>query len=176
MRSSLLKVTVGPIFALTFYALPLLSEICASTASAETPSTAQEQVEKTAVDHALSEESDAFGRGDLSAFVQHFDVPFVRISSQGVKVCPTLSEIEAFYGGLLRDLRARGYSHSTRSELHVKLLDQTTALASAVFVRHKTDGSELETIGATYVLRKTEGEWKIAVVMGHPPANVIRAD
>jgi ketosteroid isomerase-like protein len=58
----------------------------------------------------------------------------------------------------------------------VKLLDQTTALASAVFVRHKTDGSELETIGATYVLRKTEGEWKIAVVTRHPPANVIRAD
>ena len=186
MRSSFLKVTVGPIFALTFYALPLLSEICASTASAETPSTAQEQVEKTAVDHALSEESDAFGRGDLSAIGQHCNVPFVVIASPtrsvagaattGVKVLPTIAEIEAFYGGLLRDLRARGYSHSTRSELHVKLLDQTTALASAVFVRHKTDGSELETIGATYVLRKTEGEWKIAVVMGHPPANVIRAD
>ena len=156
--------------------LALVSEICASTAAAEPQSAEQEQPEKTAVDHALSEESDAFGRGDLSAFVQHFDVPFVRISSQGVKVCPTLSEIEAFYGGLLRDLRARGYSRSTRSELHVKLLDQSTALASAVFVRHKTDGSELETIGATYVLRKTEGEWKIAVVMGHPPANVIRAD
>jgi ketosteroid isomerase-like protein len=56
------------------------------------------------------------------------------------------------------------------------VLDQTTALASAVFVRHKTDGSELETIGVTYVLRKTEGEWKIAVNMRHPPANVIRAD
>ena len=27
MRSSFLKVTVGPIFALTFYALPLVSEI-----------------------------------------------------------------------------------------------------------------------------------------------------
>ena len=57
----------------------------------------------------------------------------------------------------------------------MKLLNQTTALASAVFVRHKTDGSELETVGATYLLRKTEGEWKIAVVTGHPPANVIRA-
>ena len=87
-----------------------------------------------------------------------------------------MSEIEAFYEGLQRDLRPRGYSHSTVSELHVKLLDQTRALASAVFVRYKTDGSELETIGATYLLRKTEGEWKIAVVMGHPPANVIRAD
>jgi ketosteroid isomerase-like protein len=52
----------------------------------------------------------------------------------------------------------------------------TTALASTVSVRHKTDGSELETIGATYVLRKTEGEWKIAVIIRHPPANVIRAD
>lgn len=136
----------------------------------------QEQAEKTAVDHALSDYSDAFGRGDLSAIGQHCDVPFVRISSQGVKVCATMSEIEAFYEGVLRPLRARGYSHSIRSELHVKLLNQTTALASAVFVRYKTDDSELETIGATYVLRKTEGEWKIAVVMGHPPANVIRAD
>jgi hypothetical protein len=87
-----------------------------------------------------------------------------------------MSEIEAFYGGVLRDLREWGYSHSTRSELHVKLLDQTIAFVSAVFVRHKTDGSELETIGVTYVVRKTEGEWKIAVLTRHPPANVIRAD
>jgi ketosteroid isomerase-like protein len=176
MQSSFLKVTVGPIFALTFYALPLLSEISASTASAEPQSTEQEQAEKTAVDHALGAESDAFGRGDLSAIGQHCNVPFVRISPEGVKVCATMSEIEAFFGDIIRDLRARGYVYSTRSELHVKLLDQTTALASGVFVRHKTDGSELETIGATYILRKTEGEWKIAVVMRNPPANVIRAD
>jgi hypothetical protein len=56
--------------------------------------------------------------------------------------------IEAFYGGVLRDLRERGYSHSIRSELHVKLLDQTTAVASTVFVHHKTDGSELESTPA----------------------------
>jgi ketosteroid isomerase-like protein len=176
MQSSFLKVTVGPIFALTFYALPLVGEICASTASAEPQSAEQEQAKKTAVDHALRDYNDTFGRGDVSAIGQHCNVPFVVISSQEVKVLPTMSDIEARYAGILRDLRERGYSHSTRSELHVKLLDQTTALASAVFVRHKTDGSELETIGVTYVLRKTEGEWKIAVVMRHPPANIIRAD
>ena len=135
-----------------------------------------EQAEKTAVDHAFRDYNDVFSRGDLSAIGQHCNVPFVVISSQGVEVLPTMSEIEGFYGGILRDLRERGYSHSTRSELHVKLLDQTTALASGVFVRHKTDGSELETIGATYVLRKTEGEWKMAVMMRTPPANIIRAD
>ena len=167
---------MGPIFALTFYALPLVGEICASTASAEPQSAEQEQAEKTAVDHALRDYNDAFGRGDLSAIGQHCNVPFVVISSQEVKVLPTTSEIEAFYGGLLPDLRPRGYSRSTWPELHVKLLDQTRALGSALVVRHKTDGSELETFGATYLLLKTEGEWKIAVVMRHPSANVIRAD
>ena len=128
------------------------------------------------MDHAFRDYNDVFSRGDLSAIGQHCNVPFVVISSQGVEVLPTMSEIEGFYGSILRDLRERGYSHSTRSELHVKLLEQTTALASGVFVRHKTDGSELETLGATYVLRKTEGEWKIAVMMRTPPANIIRAD
>ena len=94
----------------------------------------------------------------------------------GSRCCLQCPKLRPFYGGIQRDLRERGYSHSTRSELHLKLLDQITALASGVFVRHKTDGSELETIGATYVLCKTEGEWKIAEVIGHPPANVIRAD
>ena|SRR6516225_2477259 len=135
-----------------------------------------EQAEKTAVDHAFRNYNDVFSRGDLSAIGQHCNVPFVVISSQGVEVLPTMSEIEGLYGGILRDLRERGYSHSIRSELHVKLLEQTIAFASGVFVRHKTDGSELETIGATYVLRKTEGEWKIAVMMRTPPANIIRAD
>jgi ketosteroid isomerase-like protein len=176
MQPSFLRITVAAIFALTFYALPPVSDICAPAASAETQSVEQEQAEKTAVDHALHDYVDAFVRGDLSAIGQHCNVPFVLISSQGVKVLPTMSEIEAFYAGILRDLKQRGYSHSTWSELHVKLLDQTTALVSAVFVRHKMDGSELETIGATYVLRQTEGEWKIAVIIRHPPASVIRAD
>ena len=153
MQPSFLRITVGPIFALMFYALPLVSE----TASAETQSTEQEQAEKTAVDHALRDYNDAFGRGDVSAIGQHCNVPFVVISSEGVKVLPTMSEIEARYGGILRDLRERGYSHSIRSELHVKLLDQTRALASAVLVRHKTDGSELETIGVTLCASQDRG-------------------
>ena len=135
-----------------------------------------EQAEKTAVDRAFRDYNDVFSRGDLSAIGQHCNVPFVVISSQGVEVLTTMSGIEGFYGRILRDLRERGYSHSIRLELHVKLLEQTTALASGVFVRQKTDGSKLETFGVTYVLRKTEGEWKIAVMVRTPPANIIRAD
>src|SRR6516165_3606196 len=116
MKTRLLGALVG--LAISF-ALPTFAQQKEPTLSE------QEQAEKTAVDHALRDYSDAFGRGDLSAIGQHCNVPFVVISSQGVKVLPTMSEIEAFYGGLLRDLRERGYSHSIVSELHVKLLDQT---------------------------------------------------
>jgi len=79
MQPSFLRITVGPIFALMFYALPLVSE----TASAETQSTEQEQAEKTAVDHALRDYNDAFGRDDLFAIGQHCNVPFVSISPEG---------------------------------------------------------------------------------------------
>jgi ketosteroid isomerase-like protein len=168
MKTLLLVPVVG--LAISF-ALPTFAQQKEPTLSE------QEQAEKTAVDHALRDYNDAFGRGDLSAIGQHCNVPFVSIFPEGVgvKVLATMSEIEAGYGGYLKGLRERGYSHSIPSELHVKLLDQITALASGVFVRQKTDGSELETIGGTYVLRKTEGEWKISVVIRHLPANVIRA-
>jgi hypothetical protein len=46
MQSSFLKVTSGPIFALTFYALALVSEICASTSAADPQSAEQEEAEK----------------------------------------------------------------------------------------------------------------------------------
>jgi hypothetical protein len=61
-------------------------------------------------------------------------------------------------------------------ELHVKLLGKTAALASGVFIRYKTDGSELATLGGTYLLRKNDNDWKVAVVTVHPASDVIRAD
>ena len=55
-----------------------------------------------------------------------------------------------------------------------KLLVETTALASFVVVRHRTDGTEIGTFGFTYLLRKGEGAWQIAVLIGHPPHDVLR--
>jgi hypothetical protein len=93
------------------------------------------------------------------------------------QVLSTISEVEARYGSIIQDLRKRGYSYSTRSELHVKLLDQTRALASGVFVRHKTDGSELETMGTTYIRSRSRANgrlwWSWAI---HQPMSFERID
>jgi ketosteroid isomerase-like protein len=40
-------------------------------------------------------------------------------------------------------------------------------------VRYKADGQELDRIGATGVLRKTNDGWKIAVLVGHDPSSVV---
>jgi ketosteroid isomerase-like protein len=132
--------------------------------------------EKAAVDHAYRSYGDAFSRGDLSTVVQYCNVPFVVISPQEVRVLSTTADVETFYGAARQDLKERGYSHSKLLEVHVRLLGTTVALVSALFTRYKTDGSELATLGATYLLHKTDGVWKISVITVHPAKDVIRAD
>ena len=89
---------------------------------------------------------------------------------------PTAADVEKFFSAARQDLKERGYSHSELLEVHVRLLNTTVALVSSLFTRYKTDGSVLATLGATYVLRKTDGVWKIAVITVHPAKDVIRAD
>jgi ketosteroid isomerase-like protein len=136
----------------------------------------EQESEKAAVESSLNSYADAFRQGDLAGIGQHCNVPFVIISQQEVRAFPTIADVETAYGALLRDLKEKGYSHSKWVELHVKPLGTTVALASTVFTRYKTDGTELATLGATYLLRKTDGVWKISVITVHPAKDVIRAD
>jgi len=59
-------------------------------------------------------------------------------------------------------------------DLHVKQMSGNTALVSVSRVRYATDGRELERLGKTYTLRRTEGGWKIAVAMIHDPDTILR--
>jgi hypothetical protein len=126
------------------------------------------------IDRAVAEYTDAFVKGDLEGVVAHCGTPFVIVSTNGTTVLTTPAEIEARYVGVLWDLRQRGYADSKRKEAHIKLLDKNLALVSAAFVRYREDGSELESVGATYLLRKGDGGWKIVENISHPADRVIR--
>jgi ketosteroid isomerase-like protein len=136
----------------------------------------EQESEKAAVERAYRTYGEAFSSGDLSTVLQYCNVPFVVISPQEVRVLPTTADVETFYGKARQDLKERGYSHSKLSEVHVRLLGTTVALVSSLFTRYKTDGSELATLGATYLLRKTDRVWKITVITVHPAKDVIRSD
>lgn len=132
------------------------------------------QTELAAVDRTIRSYYAAVSQGDASAAAQHFAVPAMFMTQRGVWSPSTTEQIEASYVALLRDYEAQGFSHSTWAESHLKLLGESTALASFVVVRHRTDGTEIGVFGFTYLLRKIDGTWRIAALIGHPPDDVLR--
>jgi hypothetical protein len=108
--------------------------------------------ELVAVDHTMRSYYAAVSQDDAAEAARHFTVPAMFMTQKGVWSPTTTAAIEASYVAMLRDYGAQGYSHSTWSESHMQLLGETTALASFVVVRHRTDGTEIGTFGFTYLL------------------------
>jgi hypothetical protein len=73
-------------------------------------------------------------------------------------------------------LRARGFAKSELTNLHLKGLSATTAIAGGVAVRRKTDGQELERAGVMYLMQKTGDEWQIATIVIHDAADALRPE
>jgi hypothetical protein len=96
------------------------------------------------------------------------------IPPQGVRVLATAADVEALLTQVMEGLKARSFARSELMHRHVKQMSGNTALVSVSRVRYAMDGRELERLGETYALRKTEGDWKIAVAMIHDPDTVLR--
>jgi ketosteroid isomerase-like protein len=142
----------------------------------ETGRSMEHQSELAAVDRALRSYYDSVAGGDAAAVARCFTAPATFLTPQGGSTPATAAEVESAFTAILSGFKAQGYSHSTWAEAHMKLLGDTTALASLIVVRHRTDGSEIGTFGFTYVMRKIDGVWKVAVLIGHPPRDVLRVD
>ena len=103
------------------------------------------------------------------AVATFYHVPCMALSPQGVVVMTTTEEVRALFRTMRTTLQERRYGRSEYRGLQVKLLSDQTALVSTRVVRYATDGKELEQFGATYILRKTDDGWKIAVITIHDP-------
>ena len=115
-----------------------------------------------------------FSNLDLKAIVSYFHRPCVFIVPHDIFVFTDASEIEGFWGPRFNDLKAQGFGHTERAEGNIKVLNEDTAIASSKAIRYTKDGSEMESRGATFSLRKTEDGWKIVSLIHHSPDTVIR--
>ena len=115
-----------------------------------------------------------FSHLDLKAIVSYFHLPCTFIVPQEVFVFASESEVEGFWGPRFDDLKTQRFGHTERAEGNVKALNDNTAIASRLAGRYSEDGVELERRGATFVLRKTAGGWKIVSLVHHLPDNVIQ--
>src|SRR5262249_8736310 len=115
-------------------------------------------------------------RSRHSTRTQRFPISTSRcmfIPPQGVRVLATAVDIEALLTQVMESLKARSYARSELMHRYVKQMSGNTALVSVSRIRYTTDGRELERVGETYTLRRTEGGWKIAVAMIHDPDSVL---
>ena len=120
-----------------------------------------------------SQSGKTFQTLDPHAMPSYCHVPCMFISPQGVRVMATAADIEALFRQLMASLKARSYARSELTALHVHQLSETIAMVSVSRVRYNTDGQELERLGETYTLRRTEDGWKIVVAMMHNPEAVL---
>ncbi len=115
-----------------------------------------------------------FSNLDLDAIVSYFHNPCTFIVPQDVFVFTSASQVEGFWGPRFDDLKAQGFRRTERAEANIKVLNDNTAIASSKAIRYTEDGSESERRGATFVLRKSDGDWKIVTLIHHSPDSVIQ--
>jgi ketosteroid isomerase-like protein len=130
--------------------------------------------EEEAINQTFTHYIQTFQRLDPHATLPYFHVPCMFIPAQGVRVLATAADVEALLAQVMEGLKARSYARSELMDFRVKQMSGNTALVSVSRVRYATDGRELERLGETYTLRRTEGGWKIAVAMIHDPDTVLR--
>ena len=138
-----------------------------------TPTTATSVSEKDAIHGVLSRYYDTRDSAAASAF---FGEPTLVVLPNQVVALSTRAEVEAFFDKLVASRKDSGYSHSKLGDHHVKLLNSTTALYSTIAIRMKTDGTEMQRSGFTYLLHKGNAGWRIYKIIATDVDKLIRAD
>ena len=131
--------------------------------------------EQDAIHQVVGAYYEAFAR-DPAAAAAFYGEPALIVLPNEILTLATRGDVEAFLAKLLGSLKPLGYSSTRLSVPRVKMLNSTTALYCTVAIRMKTDGTELQRAGFTYLLHKGGAGWKINEVIATDPVKLISAD
>ena len=70
----------------------------------------------------------------------------------------------------MEGLVGRGYSHTKIEDMNIKKISDSLVQMDGLAIRFVKDGNELERVGFTYFIRKTDETWRFSVVVARPPA------
>src|SRR5579872_6121474 len=96
--------------------------------------------DEEAIQAVLSGYYDAIGRNSAAASAFYSEPTAVLFPNQLLRF-KSRAELTSFFDQLVASLKPSGFSHSELAECHVRLLNSTTALCSAVANRMKEDGT-----------------------------------
>src|SRR5882672_5098308 len=113
-----------------------------------------------AVKQVLSDYYNSFSTLTVQSILRYFHQPALLIGPSGVFALPTAEAVVPIFGPVMENLRQREYARSEFSLRQLQLLSATSAFATGVAIRYKTDGQEMERVGITYLLHKGDSGWK----------------
>ena len=124
----------------------------------------EQEVEQFLIDYVRD-----FNKLDLEAVVSHFYLPCTFIVPREVLAFASASEVEGFWSPRLDDLKKQGFGRVESIERKINVLNDDTAITNSRVVRYAVDGSELGRRHTSFVLRKTNDDWKIVTLIHHSP-------
>lgn len=127
-----------------------------------------------AVERTLEAYEQAWSHHDAGEVASFYYEPAMRVSATGPVVRATRQDQETFFNTFLPTLVKSGYDRSRWESLEIRLLDSTTALASGVTVRYRSNGSVFGRVGVTYALYRTPQGWKIFLSATHEAGTALR--
>ncbi|MBV8214497.1 MAG: hypothetical protein JOZ08_14885 [Verrucomicrobia bacterium] len=122
-----------------------------------------------AVNQVIADYYRDFSTLNVRTILPYFNEPSLLVGPQGVIPIPNHAALVFVFGPVMEGLRGKGYGRSEFELDYAKSLSSSAALIAGVAVRHDTAGQQLERVGITYVLHKTESGWKFVTVILHDP-------
>jgi len=120
-----------------------------------------------AVNQVLNDYYKAFSTLTVQSILRYFHQPALLVGPSGVIALPTPEAVISIFGPVMENLRRREYRRSEFSLQQLRFLSATSALATGVAIRYKTDFEEMERVGITYLLHKGDSGWKFPVMALH---------
>ena len=114
--------------------------------------------------------SDPHNTAVLKSMADNYHLPaFQVIPTIPLKVLNSSENIAKGSQNFLDSLIAQGVASIKWESIHIEMLTKTTAYASNIGIRYKTNGEAFNKAAADFIVLKTENEWKIATLILRSP-------
>jgi len=115
----------------------------------------------------IEEAGNAFSALDFDRWLNCFHSPRTVILPGSVFSSGSYDESKAALMPVFERVQQKGFKRTQLDLCNIRILSDTTAIASTVWTRFGSDEQVLERLGATYMLLHADGQWKIAVLTAH---------
>lgn len=105
-----------------------------------------------------------------------FNLPWSSLGENGISTTVSEAENMEYFESAIDGLLSRGWDRSIYTTVSVCVLSRGAAIVSGTNTRTRADGSIMSVGGVTYILGKTDDEWRILSFAGHSPRQIVSCE